>query len=592
MARCNPCMAMPAQPATLVATAGKRRAAAASVVVGVVGVVGVAVTLGQSSWVFAQSSAQSSGQSSGLSGQRALDLRVHHAPVRLKMRRVQPKRVAAVVPPRAVGQAQANDALGARTVATEAAPADRTLRERITFRVNAGVNLETATTSGTLLRGGYALDDSYAASRPWIVGDAMLGSKDVLLPSMNAYLLSSFQFDASRSNNSALPTPVDAEDQQLQIRAGYVEWGRDDRTKGLRNQLWLRGGRQFRQNGGAMFAYFDGATVGWRTPKVQVTGYVGQRVAMYIDSLRGVSFGGAVQADLKQSRGWPATVALDYQGLAIDGAVRSLISVRSEITLSKKALFNVRARVVGTDGDLVLGRLGGRLNYTVNRKLLLVADLENRAGGDLAYDLTAPSAVDVVAVSRLLGVGLSAPVDALTVGARADFRAGLREYIGFARAELPRGNVTHADRVGFVEVGAAVASVIGARTWANVQYLTRQRSLDNNANLAGGGFANTSGAGVASLHELAVDAVWRGPTDKKGRKWRLSGGGFYRVYSGQTAYVQFENDGRGGARADAQFWFNRQMHLMFGGEFAQASPTMSRDLSAITSVRVGAEAMF
>ena len=532
----------------------------------------LSLAVGQSSSVVAQPVAQP-----------ALDLRVHHAPVRLKMRSSQPKRIAV---------AQATEPVAANAGVTDSIPPGRTLSERITFRVNAGVNLETASTSGTLLRGGYALDDSYAASRPWIVGDAMLGSKDVLLPSMNAYLLSSFQFDASRSNNSALPTPVDAEDQQLQIRAGYVEWGRDDRTKGLRNQLWLRGGRQFRQNGGAMFAYFDGATVGWRTPSVQVTGFAGQRVALYIDSLRGVSFGGSVQADLKQARGWPATVALDYQGLAIDGAVRSLISARSEITLGKKATLNVRARVVGSDGDLVIGRLGGRLNYTVNRKLLVVADVENRAGGDLAYDLTAPSAVDVVDVSRLLGVGLSAPVDALTVGARADFRAGVREYIGFVRAEVPRGAVVTADRVGFIEAGAALASVIGTRTWANLQYLTRQRSLDDDANQVGGGFANTSGAGVSSLHELAVDAVWRGPTGKNGRKWRLSGGGFYRVYSGQTAYAQFENDGRGGARADAQFWFNRQLHLMFGGEFAQASPTMSRDLSSISSVRVGAEAMF
>ncbi len=532
----------------------------------------LSLAVGQSSSVVAQPVAQP-----------ALDLRVHHAPVRLKMRSSQPKRVAV---------AQAAEPVAANAGVTDSIPPGRTLSERITFRVNAGVNLETASTSGTLLRGGYALDDSYAASRPWIVGDAMLGSKDVLLPSMNAYLLSSFQFDASRSNNSALPTPVDAEDQQLQIRAGYVEWGRDDRTKGLRNQLWLRGGRQFRQNGGAMFAYFDGATVGWRTPSVQVTGFAGQRVALYIDSLRGVSFGGSVQADLKQARGWPVTVALDYQGLAIDGAVRSLISARSEITLGKKATLNVRARVVGSDGDLVIGRLGGRLNYTVNRKLLVVADVENRAGGDLAYDLTAPSAVDVVDVSRLLGVGLSAPVDALTVGARADFRAGVREYIGFVRAEVPRGAVVAADRVGFIEAGAALASVIGTRTWANLQYLTRQRSLDDDANQVGGDFANTSGAGVSSLHELAVDAVWRGPTGKNGRKWRLSGGGFYRVYSGQTAYAQFENDGRGGARADAQFWFNRQLHLMFGGEFAQASPTMSRDLSSISSVRVGAEAMF
>lgn len=522
------------------------------------------------------------------SADKPLDLNIHYAPVRLNMRpRVRPATKVAVVAQPAPAASTEPPADVSSTI-----PASRSLRERMTFRINAGVNLESATTSGTLLRGGSALDDSYASSRPWIVGGAMVGSKDVLLPSMNAYLLSSFQFDASRSSNSGLPAPTDAEGEQLQIRAGYVEWGRDERTKGLRNQLWLRGGRQFRQNGGATFAYFDGATVGWRTPTTQFTGFVGRRVALYVDTLHGVTFGGSVQSDLKQSRGWPATVALDYQGLAIDSELRSLISARSDIALGKKGTLFVRARLVGTGGDLTLGRIGGRVNYNVNRNLLIVADVENRAGGDLAYDLAAPSAVDVVDIARRLGVGLSAPVDALTVGARADYRVGVREYIGFVRAELPRGEVLAADRVGFVEGGAAMATVLGTRTWANVQYLTRQRSLDGAANVAGSSFANTGGTGISSLHELALDAVWRGPAGKNGRKWRLSGGAFYRVYAGQTPYASFSNDGRGGARADAQFWLNQTTHLMFGGEFAQPSPTMSRELSSITSVRVGAEALF
>ena len=44
------------------------------------------------------------------------------------------------------------------------------------------------------------------------------------------------------------------------IKAGYAEYGRDDVHKD--RKLWLRGGRQFRLDGGAMFAYFDGVTVG------------------------------------------------------------------------------------------------------------------------------------------------------------------------------------------------------------------------------------------------------------------------------------------------------------------------------------------
>jgi hypothetical protein len=516
---------------------------------------------------------------------KPVDLRLPSSPAGLKMRTV----VTVAVAPEPAASVKAET-----LPATEPTPGRRTLSERLTFRLNAGVDLESAATSGTALRGGYALDGSYASSRPWIVGDAMLASKDVLLPSMNAYLLSSFAFDPSNSVNSALPAPTDANDQNLAIRAGYAEWGRDDRSNGLRKQLWLRGGRQFRQNGAASFAYFDGATLGWRSDSTQYAGYVGRRVALYVDAPHGITFGASLNKDFKRSRGWPVTVSLDYQGLAgfADDALRQVISARSEITLRKKGNVQLRARVVGNGSTIALGRVGGRLNYTISQSLLLVADLENRAGGDLAYDLAAPSAVDVVDVARRLGVGLSAPVDALTAGARIDVRRGLREYVAFVRAEIPRGEITHADRVGFVEGGAAVASSIGARTWANVQYMTRQRSLDSAANIAGGSFGNTAGTGISSLHEVALDAVWRGRDSKNGRKWRISGGGFYRVYSGQTAYAQFNNDGRGGARADAQFWWNRNLHFIFGGELAQASPTMQRELSTLTSVRLGAEATF
>nr|MBP9087739.1 hypothetical protein [Kofleriaceae bacterium] len=69
------------------------------------------VTVGQTSSANAQASAQP-----------ALDLRVHHAPVRLKMRRAQPKLLAVGVQPRTVASAQAAEASPASTVATDAIP--------------------------------------------------------------------------------------------------------------------------------------------------------------------------------------------------------------------------------------------------------------------------------------------------------------------------------------------------------------------------------------------------------------------------------------------------------------------------------------
>src|SRR5262249_28141690 len=120
----------------------------------------------------------------------------------------------------------------------------RDLADRITFRLRAGVELESAPASGDALRGGAALPPGFADSRPWIVGDAVVGARDLLLPSLGGYFLSSFQFDASDSlaTRSAVIAPGDAADQRIAIKAGYVEWGNDDRRP---QKLWLRGGRQF-----------------------------------------------------------------------------------------------------------------------------------------------------------------------------------------------------------------------------------------------------------------------------------------------------------------------------------------------------------
>ncbi|MGH9887492.1 MAG: hypothetical protein ACREBE_18325, partial [bacterium] len=173
----------------------------------------------------------------------------------------------------------------------------RELAERVTFRLRAGVELDAAPASGDALRGGAALPPGFADSRPWIVGDAMVGARDLLLPSLGGYLLSSFQFDASDTlaTRTALVTPGDAADQRIAIKAGYVEWGNDDRRP---QKLWLRGGRQFRLDAGAMFAYFDGATAGYRDKGVELSGFVGRRVVLYVDSPAGTEFGATAAVDL------------------------------------------------------------------------------------------------------------------------------------------------------------------------------------------------------------------------------------------------------------------------------------------------------
>jgi hypothetical protein len=523
------------------------------------------------------------------------DLAIHPAaaPAKLKMRTAAREK-----PPVATVDAAA-PAAPELTAFTALPRSTRELAERITFRLRAGVELDSAPASGDLLRGGTALPPGFAESRPWIVGDAMVGARDLLLPSLGGYFLSSFQFDASDSpaSRTALVTPGDATDQRIAIKAGYAEWGNDDRHP---ESVWLRGGRQFRLDGGAMFAYFDGLTAGYRTPGLEISAFAGQRVVLYVDSPAGVTFGATAAVDLAALRGVPVRVAVDYLGLSIqpggdaDRQLRQLVSLTGSYEPSNRLRADLRARFIDGGSDrggasLVLGRVGGRFKLNATERAMVVVDVEQRQGGDLAYDLAAPSAVDVVDVARKLGVGLGAPIDALTVGGRVDLRGKASELLVFGRAELPEQTPIAVDQEGWFEGGAALAGQPLGSLWITAQYTGRKYTRQRDANIMGSAFDDTAGSGLDRLHELSLDATLRSQA-RAGTRWRASLGGFYRIYDLVTPYRTAADDGRGGGRLELQLWLTKAVHVEAAAEVAQASPILAREIGAMSSVRGALEA--
>jgi len=480
----------------------------------------------------------------------------------------------------------------------------RDLQERVSINIRAGFDLEGAPSSGTPIQGGAALPSGFSNYRPWIVGDAMVGARDLLLPSLGGYLLSSFQFDASDAlaTRAGSIVPGDATDQRIAIKAGYAEWGTDPRAANP-NPLWLRAGRQFRLDGGGMFAYFDGLTAGYRGHAFDASAFVGQRVALYVDTPTGITFGATAALDLKKAIDVPLKLALDAMGLAIDAIapgstaaapttasqLRDLVALSAHYEPNAQAAVDLRARGVDGGAGFAFGRAGARVRYEPSRELLIVGDLEQRGGGDLAYDLASPSAVDVVNISRQLGIGLAAPVSATTVGARVDWRRATTELLAFARADLPNSTATNVAQAGWVEGGAAVAGTPLGVAWTTAQYTYRQYLLDDSANQMGSAFDNTAGSGLERLHELALDSVFHRQT-RGGKKWRASAGVFARVYDVRSPYVTVTNDLRAGGRGDLQFFLTRELHAQLAAEIAQSSPTLARELGPVSSVRAVLEA--
>ena len=534
-----------------------------------------------------------------------VDLAVKHEPVKLAMRHkavaqssVEP--VAAPDPGTGAPDAKTDATTAASAKATgefHALPrSERDFEERVIVKIRAGVALDGAPASGEPLRGGAALPANFSGSRPWIAGDAVLGFRDLFLPSLGAYLLSSFQFDAGDSlpSRTALVVPGDADGQRIAIKAGYAEWGRDARADAEGQHLWLRAGRQFRLDGGGMFAYFDGATLGYREKAWDASVFAGQRVALYVDTKAGATFGATAGLDLKKLKDLPLKLAFDYLGLAIDDlsggtALRQMAAVTGASDLDKQTHLDARVRFVDNGGGLGLGRVGARVRREIGKTLVVAADIEQRTGSDVAYDLAAPSAVDVVDVARRLGVGLATPIDALAIGGRVDWRKDQLEILGFARADIPESTASTVDQQGYLEAGAAVATAPVPGLWATAQYTFRDYFLHDASNQMGAAFADTAGSGLSTMHELAADATYASSGGGI-TKWRVGAGVFYRIYDLVTPYVATSHDGRGGGRGNIQYWFTRQLHAELAGEVAQSSPTLARELGTLTSVRAAVEA--
>ncbi len=430
---------------------------------------------------------------------------------------------------------------------------------------------------------------------------------------------------ASQSN---LVVPGDSNGQRVVIKAGYADYQTDDKDG---DHLWVRAGRQFRLDGGAMFAYFDGATLGFRTDSgVAVSAYGGQRVQLYIDPTvspttgaalpqncvtngvavantncimnPGIMFGATVSADLKKMKGWPVKVGVDYEGLDIDTAngdgdtpitttavsqVRSLLAAYANIDMSKNAHLDLRARAVDDGSGFGFGRAGAHLRMSLSKDLMLVGDVDQRGPSDYAYDLAAASQVDVVDMARRRGVR-GPPVYSTMLGAQLDYRKGNHEGIVFARANIAEDTVHFADQQGWEEVGVGLAGAPLPSTWVTGTYSYRHYELSSAGIQPGSLFDDESGSGLQDQHQLAIDGWWRTKQAGQGQL-RIGAGFFYRVYDMQTPYVTVSNDGRAGGRLDLQYWITRDLHVIGMGEVAQPSPTLMREINTMSMGRIALE---
>ncbi len=480
----------------------------------------------------------------------------------------------------------------------------RDIKERVLFKTNIGYGLDSTRLSGRVGQSGFAPGQTvdgqgraFSEQRQYLLGDAIVGSRGILMPSLNSYFLSRFSFNAGGEAYSASNHVYDADDSQhLLIRAAYAEVdGIGDDPESPLHSLYVRAGRQYRYGASRFVSNFDGLSVAYKHSKVEPSLFVGQRVSLFFEDDPGVVAGVGVKIHGQEIVDYPVDLNLDF--LRYDGGAapaRLVLEANGRARLSESSRVYLRGRFVddGTGGDNAsgLGRLGVQLRQSVGRSFLVVADVEKKYASEFAYDFTGNTAVDVVNVGQEFGLAFGKAQGATLLAARINYQLNTKaEVYGIVRKRLVEDK-TQGDAFSrpFEELGLAAAGQIGKRLNVSGQYKLRNSELSNASNLPGSAFGDTAGTGISRMHEVSAEARYN--FGKK--KAHAAFGAYVRIYDIETPYVSLAGDGRGGGRFDVGYWPTSLFRIRASGELAQPSQVMAPELNLLISLRLMLEVSF
>tara|TARA_R110002096_G_scaffold299503_6_gene494223 strand:+ start:143983 stop:145701 length:1719 start_codon:yes stop_codon:yes gene_type:complete len=482
----------------------------------------------------------------------------------------------------------------------------RDIKERVVFKTNVGYGLDVSQLSGNVAQTGVAPGDvrdaqgnAYADSRNYLLGDAIIGTRGILMPSLNSYFLSRFQLDSGGGQFTAMNYVYDSgESQPLLIRAGYAELeGLGGEKGGVLDSIYLRAGRQYRYGANRFVANFDGITAAYDHRMAEVSAFFGQRVSLFFNDDPGLLAGAGVKLRGEEIFGYPADLNVDfmrYDGGGDDAAAPLFIEANSRARVAENTRLYFRGRFIdngsGADNASGLGRLGGQVRQSFGDDLIVIADVQKNFARELAFDYVGSSPIDVVNVGEQLGLAIGTPQNSTLVGARANYQL-TRNFEGYAfyRNRLVK-NAEESDAFSrpFQEFGLAGSALIGSRLTTTGQYKFRVHDLDAAGNAEGSAFDDTTGTGTKQLHELSGEARYNFGKKKASAAF----GGYVRVLDIESPYAVLDNDGRGGVRFDVGYWPTSLIRLRTTGEVAQPSQSISADIDAMVSLRVLMEASF
>ncbi len=477
------------------------------------------------------------------------------------------------------------------------------LDEKIVFHLDVGVGMDAGDPSNIPMTSGATLTETdnggfYQPLRIYTFGDAVVGSRGLLLPSLSTYFASQFRFDhAGRPPTGAIPTAYDGSSSGSAMlpRHAYAELHDVFDSKWLK-PLFIRAGRQFRY--GAAIAHFDGLTLGYDTRAVSFGAFSGTRVSLYglgkgIDDAPRLIAGSNFRINLYRLRKLPLVLGARFLNFdEIEHFVGEM-----GLRLSRDVLF--RATLRASDGSLAQEHASVRARLSKVTTIHVV--LDNRHRSDFAYDLivgTGASDYGPDDPRRYLNLGRPLPRAKLSVRAGTVLFDNLDLLLraAVAREHSDEDQPLHPFSPSYVEGGIATEVRFRRSLRLGGSLLARRyRRKPAEADLADveALLADPLALGEHSFYEGDVSFQYTSGA----RRFDARADFYSRVYQGARQYVvpgvdEFKVELRSGARFSVSSWIDERLRLKGEYETSFAPEFLAPEIRGAKSLRVIMEAVF
>ncbi|MEM9489740.1 MAG: hypothetical protein AAGC55_11380, partial [Myxococcota bacterium] len=491
------------------------------------------------------------------------------------------------------------------------------LDERVIFRFNLGVGFDDGEPApeGQLQSGAELDEREYARLRIHYFGDAIIGSRGLLVPSLSTYMAAQFRFDqAPEPEPTARPVPsvydrrtADGRSvSRRQIRTAYAQLDGFLDHREL-TPLFVRAGRQYRY--GPAIAHFDGLTVGYDRPALSLGAYGGRSVDNFgvarliipgVDSTEmdsdgsprtGLITGVDGRVDLYRLRRLPLVLSASVMRFAGRSHARGDLAV----SWSRDVAISAGVRTLG----MAVARQSATVRARISEVTTVHVELDNRTASDWMYDLfTIERPDEADAPRRYLDLGPPLPRLHATLRAGTVLVDNIDVLLRAAAAiERDRsGQAPNPHATSFIEGGGAIEirprrSIALGLSGLVRRYVREGTVIDDDESLVADALpADLGASGERSFAEGGSSLRFT----QGARTLTASAEVYLRFYQGRFAYPgvpRSADELRGGGRFAIELWPSDRLRLKL--EYDVTSSFINApELTGVKSLRVLTEGQF